>query len=129
MRARMSALPPGGNGTMTLIDLPLCDHAGSLDTEIRSGRKTGNNKPAIIVIRLCRLIFPHREQHILQAKKVYLNSRVKRINSPSIIVYPKERTLAVHQRMSATGQKRTSAGSSQAIGCLAPATRAVIERR
>src|SRR5262249_22374999 len=36
----------------------LCDHAGSLDAEIRSGRKTGNNKPAIIVIRSCRLIFP-----------------------------------------------------------------------
>src|SRR5262249_17820053 len=42
MRARTSALPPGGYGTMILIDLPPCDHADSLGKAIRNERKTGS---------------------------------------------------------------------------------------
>ena len=65
---------------MILIDLPLCDHAGSSGTAIRSETKTGSNETEITVMKSRPLMFPpSRHKSVLkitsETRKFGLNSR------------------------------------------------------
>ena len=65
---------------MILIDLPLCDHAGSSGTAIGSETMTGSNETEITVMKSRRLMFPpSRHKSVLkitsETRKFGLNSR------------------------------------------------------